>query len=368
MTSPEIAPESPALGPDVVLDEDATAIERFIAEHVHPRFEQFRSAPHVIDHGQLIRRALQSRNVTVRDVGPENHLFTFGGIVIGGMDRSVTSLVSANARRIARHRWLTKQHLQKHEIPTPAGRVFGEKNSTEAAEHLVTLPGPGVLKPVTGRSGHGITTDLTTAEGLQQAWPEALEARLTTEVPSPRLLLEEFHEGLDLRAYVVGEELVSAVVRVPLHVVGDGRSAVRTLLERTLAPRRTHQHLATHIPDVQESDLEPMGLSLDTILDQGRLVILNQAANTRAGGIPVDVTDEISEDLTALAVDALWAIPELRVAAMDLRVPDLGTAEGAVVLHADVGANIVPHHHPAYGEPRQVAEAIAEEVLLTASR
>lgn len=352
----------------VVLGADPTPLERFIADHVQPRAGELREAPQIPGHVALLQQELTRRSVSVREIDPENAVFLFGGVVVGGMDRTVTTLVSSNARRIARNKALAKRHFELQEIPVPAGRTFREGEITEAAKYLGSLSGPGVLKPATGRSGHGITTQLTSTEELRHAWPVALDARLTHDAPSRRLLVEEFREGLDLRAFVVGDALVSAIVRVPLHVVGDGSSELRSLLEDVFARRRRHRHLADHIPEVRERDLEPMGLSLSTVLEEGQLVVLNQAANIRAGGIPVDVTDMISEEIAELAVDALWSIPGLYAAGIDLLVPDLTTAAGAVVLEANVGASITPHHFPAYGGPRNVAGAIAEQILTTASR
>ncbi|GAA1183445.1 hypothetical protein GCM10009674_22300 [Nesterenkonia xinjiangensis] len=352
----------------VVLGEDPTALERFIAHQVEPRAEELREVSQVPGHLALLRHELTRRSISIREVGAKNSVLLFGGVVVGGMDHTMTTLVSANARRISRSKALTRRHLELQELPVPSGRTFREDEITEAAKYLGSLPGLGVLKPVTGRSGHGISTHLSNAEDLQRAWPLALEARLTQDAPSRKLLVEQFHDGLDLRAFVVGNTLVSAIVRVPLHVVGDGSSELRTLLERTFSRRQRHRSLAENIPEVREEDLHPMGLSLSTILEEGQLVILNQAANLRAGGIPVDVTDQLSEEIADLAVDALWSIPGLHAAGIDLLVPDLGTAEGAVVLEATVGASLTPHHFPAYGRPRNVAGAIAEQILLTASR
>lgn len=356
-------------GPSAALrSTDATALEQFITDHLEPRAEELNAISQAPSHQALLRRELARRRITIREIAPRSNVLLFGGVVIGGFDRSKTTLVSSNARRVTRSKALTKRHLELQEIPVPAGRTFEEHEITEAAKYLGSLSGPAVLKPVSGKPGHGIATLLTSADDLQQAWPGALDARLTSEAPSRKLLVEQFHDGLDLRAFVVGSTLVSAIVRVPLHVVGDGSSELHALLERSNARRRRHGHLAAHTPEVREEDLAPMGLSLSTVPEPGQVVILNEAANLRAGGMPVDVTDRVGEELAELAVDALWSIPGLGAAAIDLLAPDLDNAEGAVVLEADINASLVPHHCPAYGTPRNVAGAIADELLMAASR
>jgi GNAT-family acetyltransferase (TIGR03103 family) len=47
-----------------------------------------------------------------------------------------------------------------------------------------------------------------------------------------RVLVESYHPGEDLRLIVIGFKLVAAAVRRPASIVGDGRHAVRELIER----------------------------------------------------------------------------------------------------------------------------------------
>ena len=62
------------------------------------------------------------------------------------------------------------------------------------------------------------------------------------------------------------------------------------------------------------------------------------------GGENVDVTDLAHPDLLAMAVDAVRAIPGLGLAGVDLLAPDIGSADGAVVLELNDGANIRVHN------------------------
>ena len=131
--------------------------------------------------------------------------------------------------------------------------------------------------------------------------------------------------GLDLRVFVVGGQAAGAVAYVPL-------SALEPLLEAGLTER------------------------------------LRQVPAYPEGGIPVEVTAELDGGLADLAVDALWSVPGLAAGAVDLLVPRLDSAADALVLGLDVEASVVPHHLPALGEPRDVAGAIADQLLIRASR
>jgi len=181
--------------------------------------------------------------------------------------------------------------------------------------------------------------------------------------------MEQYVPGLDVQAYVVGGEVVGAVARLPFYVVGDGITSVGQLADDEIARRSPNEYLKTRQPEVTDAFLEPMGLTRLSVLPEGKLQFLTSVADTaRGGGIAVDVLDLMGEELKDLAVDGLWAIPGLGAAAVDLVVPQLGTADGAVVLEVSAYANIMQFHYPSYGEPRKINDAVLEEVLERASR
>ena len=138
-------------------------------------------------------------------------------------------------------------------------------------------------------------------------------------------------DGLDVRAYVAGPQVVAAVAYVPL-----------AALEEQISPEET--------------------------LDAEQLASLRSGPANPEGGIAVDVTELLDPALAELAADALWSVPGLAAGAVDLLVPQLDTAADAVVLGLDVEASVVTHHLPALGQSRDVAGAIADQLLIRASR
>ena len=162
----------------------------------------------------------------------------------------------------------------------------------------------------------------------------------------------------------MGERVASVIVRLPLYVYGDGRSTVEQLLDQSARLRKRHSHLLEHVPEVEEGELRRAGLTADSVLSRGEVCVLRDQANVRQGGLPVDVTDECAASLKEIAIDAMWSLPGLSVGAVDLLVPNPENAEGAVALEVNVAANLMPHHYPAYGKPRHVASAVAEQILL----
>jgi cyanophycin synthetase len=94
--------------------------------------------------------------------------------------------------------------------------------------------------------------------------------------------------------------------------------------------------------------------------------VVNSLANVHVGGENVDVTELVHPDLMTMAVDAVRSIPGLGLAGVDLQTPDVRSPDGAVVLEANVGANIRVHNCPAHGFPRDVAGAIVDEMIASA--
>ena len=138
-------------------------------------------------------------------------------------------------------------------------------------------------------------------------------------------------DGLDIRAYVAGPQVVAAVAYVPL-----------AALEEQISPEET--------------------------LDAEQLASLRSGPANPEGGIAVDVTELLDPALAELAADALWSVPGLAAGAVDLLVPQLDAAADAVVLGLDVEASVVTHHLPALGQSRDVAGAIVDQLLIRASR
>ena len=314
-------------------------------------------------HVELIREAAAARGLTVTMIGKKT-CFYDGKLAVGGMSGWVPSLVGQHAWSICRYKDLSKQMFEAAGVPTPAGITVNPDQFDEALAHVRAAGRPMVLKPVDGGSGDGITCGITGEEQLRAAWEKIKrEAK-----ENPRYVLEEQAEGVDIRAYVVGRRVVAAATRVHAHVVGDGRQSIAELVEEKQEWRRDHTILDNRSFIVETALLQRHGRTMQDVPAADEIVVLNSVANLHVGGENVNITDLAHPDLLNLAVEATRSIPGLGVAGIDMLAPDIGTAEGAVVLEANVGANSRVHNCPTYGQPRNVAPAIIDEMIATATR
>lgn len=355
--------------PRIDLGESPSVTAQFIAEQVEPQYQALRRWSSTMPHDELLQRAARRRRMTIKKVTDSNQLFFLSGVLVGGMDGVITTLVSHQARRVSRSKAMTKRYLTSAEVPTPKGKAISPTEFSRAVKYMKTLGKQVTVKPSAGRTGKGISVNVTREAELRSAWQAAMAARSATSDSRYLIMIEEYTPGLDVRCYVVGSRVVGAVVRLPLYVVGDGLSTVGRLADAEIARRQPNEYLKPRQPEVSDAFLAPMGITRDSVLPEGALQYLTSIADTtRGGGIAVDVLDLLSEELQDLAVDGLWAISGLGAAAVDLLVPDLSSAEDAVVLEVNPYANIMQFHYPSYGEPRKVNDAIMEEILERASR
>lgn len=336
-------------------------IEQFVREIIPavPGGRQVGGDP--TGHIVLIHQAAEERGLLIKKIGGSTFFYD-GRLPVGGMAKWVPSLVSGDAVAITHSKDLTKQMLEAAGVPTPPGAAFGPDQIEDAVDYVAASRRPLVLKPSDGGKGDGITTGITTERELRAAWGPAESAVRAV----PGLVLEEQAEGVDIRVYVVGRRVAAAATRIHAHVVGDGRQNITELITEKQAWRDQHVILRKRPFTVDPVLLAQSGRTLDTVLDDGEVAVLNSLSNLHLGGESVDVTDLAHPELLELAVDAVRAVPGLGVAGVDLLAPDIGSVDGAVVLELNVEANARVHRCPAYGEPRNPAEVIIDEMIATA--
>lgn len=341
-----------------------TPAERLIAEVADEvdmaRYED----PPATAHHQLLRLAAEARGIDFIEHN-DAYIGLYGERAVFMLDKShaapSTSLIAAP---ITRSKRLQLHLLRMAGVPIPEGRCFREDESKEALEYAARLGWPVVLKPSGLHGGLGVALGIRSDDDFRSGWQYVLST--TTDSRDRDVIVEREHEGVDLRVYVVAGQAVAGNVKLPPYVRGDGHSTVEALVEEANQERLAHPYLRGK-PIVLDAEtdrhLALQGLSGDSVPAQHRVVLLRRCANLSLGSQNVDVTDQLPAAAVEIAVRALGAIPGLDAGAVDLRVHDIRTGKGAVVLEVNRNANITAHHFPVLGEPRDVAGAIVERCL-----
>ena len=253
---------------------------------------------------------------------------------------SLSDLTSAISMSLCQDKCLTHKVLSQAGLNVPTQQLAGNADDNLA---FVEQHGRVVVKPVDGEQGNGVAVDLHSIEQVQQA----IEAARAFD---SRVLLESFHEGLDLRIVVIGFEVVAATIRRPAQVIGDGQHRVQRLIEAQSRRRQAATGGESRIPLDAETlrTVQAAGYDYDSILPAGQVLAVRRTANLHTGGCLEDVTAVLHPVLADAAIRAARAL-DIPVVGLDLMVPAADQPD-YVFIEANERAGLANH------EPQPTAE------------
>ena len=272
--------------------------------------------------------------------------------------RSRGDLVSKESVNICQFKERTKELLMEANISVPEGRKFDASVADEEMMlYASSLGFPVVLKPTSGSMGRGVYTNLQNIEELKAALQD-----LRTEYKYTSFIIERYLPGNEYRVYVVGDQVIAATNRIPANVVGDGKSSIKALISRKNKERKKNPYLASKPIKVDfevEQMLKVNGYTLDSIVENGETVFLRQKSNLSSGGDPIDVTDELSDEVKQIAINSLKALPSIPHAGVDIIV-DPSCDKKGYIIEINATAEIGFHLFPLKGKFRDVPRAIID--------
>lgn len=268
---------------------------------------------------------------------------------------AMTDRTSGVGIDIACDKHVTRRLLGEAGIPVAAG---GAADTAEEAVRLLReLGAPVVVKPRHGRQGRDVVLGLSTPEAVERAFEDA----------GRDVVVERQLDGRDYRVLMVAGEVVAAAERIAAHVVGNGRSTLRELVDQVNAdPRRGvgHSRVLTRIT------LDEARFTTTDVPPDGETVWLRDSANLSTGGTSRDVTDQVHPDVTRLC-QRVAALVGLDIAGIDLRLPDIAaplppTGEDeptAGVIEVNAVPGLRMHLAPVRGRARDVGDAIVRAMF-----
>ena len=255
----------------------------------------------------------------------------------------------------------TKTILGDAGVPVPKGTVIQYLDELKTA--IEDVGGyPIVIKPLDGNHGRGITIAIDNWSEAETAYDLASAASKTRSV-----IVERYYRGSDHRVLVINGKVIAVAERVPAHVVGNGKSKIKELIETTNQdPRRGdgHDNILTKITIDQTSQtvLEKQGYSLDSVLSKGKIAYLRATANLSTGGIAIDRTDDIHPENVWLA-QRVAKIIGLDIAGIDIVTPDISKPlreVDGVVVEVNAAPGFRMHAAPSVGLPRNVGASVLD--------
>lgn len=342
-----------------------TALAHGEAFELAPRLDELRSiaARYAIGTSTAaVLAAAHERGIPTQRITEDANLFLLGwGANQKRLQATTTGDTSFIAVKIASDKQLTKALLKEAGVPVPEGSVVTKVE--EAQRAAARLKAPCTVKPLDGNQGKGVTVDCRTPDDVARAFAFAREY-------GRKIIVERHVEGRDYRVLVAGGEVAAASCRRPAHVVGDGVSTVRALVEReneNPARGAGHTNILTKIAlDDHAADmLRKQGFDFDSVLPVGVSAELRGSANLSTGGTAEDVTDLLPESTRLLCVRAAAKIG-LDVAGIDIVCRDIALpldAQRGAVIEVNAAPGIRMHQYPSSGEARDAGDAIVQGLM-----
>ena len=181
------------------------------------------------------------------------------------------------------------------------------------------------------------------------------------------IMVEDYLVGTEYRFFVLGEETLAVLLRVPANVVGDGVHTVAELVATKNAhPLRGDGNRTPlkkiALGDIEQLQLKEQGLTVDSIPAKDQLVRLRANSNISTGGDSIDMTDEMHDSYKRLAVGITKAMGAA-VCGVDLIIPNLKKpAEASLsswgVIEANFNPMMMMHIFPYAGKSRRLTQNV----------
>lgn len=275
---------------------------------------------------------------------------------------NMTSHDSYISPLIMENKVVTKKVLAKAGFNVPQSVEFTSLEQAVASYPL--FEGRAVvIKPKSTNYGLGIS--IFQQEGHNRDdFAKAVEIAFRED---KEIMVEDYLVGTEYRFFVLGEETLAVLLRVPANVVGDGVHTVTELVATKNAHPLRGDGSRTPLKkialgDIEQLQLKEQGLTVDSIPAKDQLVQLRANSNISTGGDSIDMTDEMHDSYKRLAVGITQAMGAA-VCGVDLIIPNLKKpAEASLsswgVIEANFNPMMMMHIFPYAGKSRRLTQNV----------
>lgn len=258
---------------------------------------------------------------------------------------------------IAHNKFLSKKLFKQQGILVPKSWLV---STIKQARALILKKNifPCVIKPISGAHGNAIYANIESSQEL-----DTVLAKFA--LSHKNILIEEHLTGIDYRVLVIGNKVSAVVERIPAHIIGDGKSSIKSLINKFNANPLVGKKYEKPMCKIRINfellrTLKKNDLKLGSIVIKGETVFLKQNANISAGGISRDVTASVNTHSKSLAVKASKALG-MQFCGVDIIYNP--KTKKSYVLEVNDCPGIDIHHFPVIGEAQNVARDIVKYII-----
>ncbi len=315
----------------------------------------------------LIEGAI-NRKINVHYLPEENQFqFGYGKKQIRGRSTTI-HIDSVKDTEFTSYKDMVGEFLELCQFPTPKGVVCFRED--DAVEEALAIGFPVVVKPVAGHKGQGVVTAIESESEVRKAYKNIEDHAEKEGVTFDGALVQEMIYGFDHRILTVGGKYAACLKRVPAYVVGNGKDTIEKLIEvendKDIRIDNNRSPLAKIVIDDDLTDyLELQGLSLESVPADEEKITLRRVANISAGGVSINVTDEIHPDNIRL-VEHIAKFLKVTILGIDVLARDISKSwrDGDFgIIEINAGPGVFMHLAPAYGGAVDVPGIVMEHLF-----
>ncbi|WP_445000714.1 enolase C-terminal domain-like protein [Halomonas mongoliensis] len=278
--------------------------------------------------------------------------------------------ISKSTREACKKKAIAKEMFRRAGAPIAEGSAFRVSDDPqEAVRYAEELGWPVVVKPGIGTGGVGVTANITSSKDLVWAIRNIKDNKLADSRNDDTYVLEKHVLGKELRVFVAGGRAVGAIERIQPHVIGDGVSSVRQLIDiknkmRARNPRLSNSKLKKG--KSTEFQLERQGKTLSSVPGSGELVTTSPVFSISQGADTRSVINEVHPTVLEAAVKAVSGVEGLHETGVDFILEDYKRpihGQQACVCEVNASPSIAAAHFPMYGDAVNVAKEFLCSVI-----
>jgi D-alanine-D-alanine ligase-like ATP-grasp enzyme len=235
-------------------------------------------------------------------------------------------------------------------------KLIKNRNIDDGYAFAKKLGFPAIVKP------NDLTKGILVAKVYNQEeyYQIAQQIFLKTSV----LLIQKFYPGNDYRVVVLDGEIASAYQRMPLSVIGNGKSSIFEILhqKKTLFLQESRD-ITIDLDDFRiAANLHRQGLNLNSVIPENTRIKVLDNANLSTGGEAIDVTKEIHPDFQKLAISVTKDIG-LRLGGVDIITSDITQPMQDYVIIEINGAPGLEHYASIGEQQMKVVEELYLKII-----
>lgn len=282
---------------------------------------------------------------------------------MNGLKPSTTGRV---AFQLCRDKFRLENFLSQMGILTLESKIFYEDQKKDAFNFIKSRnENKFVLKPLNLAGGTGIELNVD-ENNFSDSWNNSIKIQKRNRVSQPSCIIQPFIKGFDVRVSIIEGRFSAAVLRLPAHIVGNGKDSINDLIKRKNTERlkiKYFNNKSIKINEKLKSRLVKSNYTLHTILPNDEILVLTDISNLTLGGESIDITDIVSDKIKETAIKATAAIPGLYTAGIDFMTDNFMNSEGYII-EMNTNANHTIHHMPLKGKIQEPFNMLLESFLV----